>query len=455
MNYSAAPPRLGAILIEPNDARYDQLRSSHHYFGSPRFVFQPKTPDDVGACLGYAREQQVPLAIRSGGHGISSRSTNDGGVVIDLANLNQVEVLDTGRRHIRLGPGARWGAVARALAPHKLVVSSGDSGDVGVGGVATAGGIGLLAREDGLTIDHILAVELLLANGSRVRAEPENEPDLFWAVRGAGGNFGIATAIELRAHRLQKVVLSAMVFDGSAVDILIERWGEVVQNAPRKLTSFLNLFAEAGEPPIARLLNMYADDDTQAAEAALKPLLKIGRLLRQRARLLPYAASIPLGSSGDEDRRQSVRSCGLARKLTPELTRRLALGLRSQVAPWLQIRSVGAAVNDVDPMATAYAHRHQNFCISSGGPNIGQDEFRRHWDELRPLLDGLYLSFETDRRPERLNDAFPDRTLTRLRHLKARYDPDNVFDQNFPVAPRARSMTASTRHPTHCRRVEE
>jgi berberine-like enzyme len=111
----------------------------------------------------------------------------------------------------------------------------------------------------------------------------------------------------------------------------------------------------------------------------------------------------------------------------------LADGLRTHVAPWLAIRSVGGAVNDVDPADTAYAHRHQSFNVSSVALGAGEDVFHAHWDELRPHLDGLYLSFETDTRPQRLHDAFPGATLDRLRRLKGRYDPDDVFDQNFPI----------------------
>ena len=145
--------------------------------------------------------------MRSGGHGISGRSTNDGGIVIDVGRLNAIAV--DGDR-VRLGPGARWGEVAQALAPHGLGMSSGDYGDVGVGGLATAGGIGFLARKHGLTIDHVTGAELVLADGSLVRADD----DLLWAVRGAGGNFGIVTAFELEAYPVGNVVFSTMAFDG-------------------------------------------------------------------------------------------------------------------------------------------------------------------------------------------------------------------------------------------------
>jgi alkanesulfonate monooxygenase SsuD/methylene tetrahydromethanopterin reductase-like flavin-dependent oxidoreductase (luciferase family) len=427
--YDALPSPLQRNAIEPGDKAYPKVRSTYIRTGSPGLVIQPDDADQVIAALAFARQQDVPLAVRSGGHGISGRSTNDGGVVIDLARLDRIEVLDPASGRIRLGPGARWGHVAQALAPYGLAMSSGDYGDVGVGGLATAGGIGFLARRHGLTIDHVTAAELVLADGTLVRADAGSHPDLLWAIRGAGGNFGIVTALELDAYRLSDVVYAVMTFDGRAIAPLLERWGRVVERSPRELTSFLY-----GGSSRVTVVSVYAGADTDAAAAALTPLLDIGPLLSQQAQLAPYAAVVP-PHDGRHDGGQTrpLLSNGFAIHLTPELSERLADGLRTRVAPWLAIRAVGGAVNDVEPAATAYAHRHQSFNVSSLGAS--EDEFRRHWDELRPHLDGLYLSFETDDRPERLQDAFPGETLTRLRRLKARYDPEGVFDQNFPVAP--------------------
>ena len=227
-----------------------------------------------------------------------------------------------------------------------------------------------------------------------------------------------------------------MVFDGSATAPLLQRWGGIVESTPRELTSFLYGFAQRGASPIVRLLNVYASDDTEAAVDALTPLLEIGPLLDQQASLTPYAAIVPpLDNEHHGGQRRPLISNGLADHLTPELSEQLALGLRTRVAPWLSIRSVGGAVNDIDPQATAYAHRHQNFNVSSVAFGASEEAFREHWDELRPHLDGLYLSFETDQRPERLKDAFPPKTLERLRELKSRYDPDNVFRDNFNITP--------------------
>jgi hypothetical protein len=231
------------------------------------------------------------------------------------------------------------------------------------------------------------------------------------------------------------VVLAQMAYDASDTSALLERWGKLVEAAPRELTSFLYVFAgRRGSPPAAQAITVWADDDTDAAVAALTPLLSVAPVLDQQAQVLPYAAVVaPHDATHYGGQAEPLLSNGLAVYLEPEQNEGIAAGLRSGAAPWVAIRAVGGAVNDVDPDATAYAHRHQNFNVSSVGGDAGR--FHAHWDELRHHLDGLYLSFETDQRPQRLHDAFPGSTLTRLRELKATYDPENVFDQNFPLTP--------------------
>jgi FAD/FMN-containing dehydrogenase len=437
IDYGGLPEGLAAV--EPGDRGYGTVRSTYIRSGRPGLVIQPANAGEVTTALAFARRQDVPLAVRSGGHGISGRSTNDGGIVLDVGRLDTVEVIDRASRRVRLGPGARWGNVARALAPHGLAISSGDSGDVGVGGLATAGGIGLLVRRFGLTIDHVVAAEIVLADGRLVRADAEHHPDLLWAIRGAGGNFGIVTALELEADELSDVVFSTMAFTADAA--MVEGWGAVIEAAPRELTSFLTIFSQRGGSPVAQLSSVYAGDDVAAATEALTPLLGAGRLLDQRAQLVPYHAVVPAhgrphtGGGGAP----AFRS-GLADHVTPQLAQGL-LGLLD-VAPMLQIRPVGGAVNDLHPMATAYAHRTQNFAVSAVGTSLARLNDR--WDEgLAPHLHGLYVSFNTDDRPERLREAFPGETLIRLRELKRRYDPDNVFGQNAPIPPAEESLPAA------------
>ena len=444
IDYDALPESLSSKAIEPGDRGYGKVRSTYIRPGSPGLVIRPDDVDDVRAALAFARGQDVPLSVRSGGHGISGRSTNDGGIVIDLGRLNAVEVLDRATGRVRLGPGARWGEVAPVLAPYGLGMSSGDYGDVGVGGLATAGGIGFLVRKHGLTIDHVVAAEIVLSDGTFVRADADDHPDLLWAVRGAGGNFGIVTALELEAYEVGDVVFSTMAFDAGEAASLLERWGRHIETAPRELTSFLSLFARRGGAPIAQLYSVYAGDDAAAATAALTPLLDIGPLVDQHAQLAPYPAIVaPQGGLHAGYGPSAVRG-GLLDHLTPEVARVLEEGLRSGAAPMVQIRSVGGAVNDVAPQATAYAHRTQNFALNAATGGSRRSRLDALWDELRPHLNGLYISFETDQRPERLHDAYPGETLTRLRRLKALYDPDNVFNQNFAIPPAHRESAVRT-----------
>lgn len=436
IDYHQVPEPLRRTAVEPGDRRYAKVRSTYTRHGSPGLVLQPRSQEEVVEALSFAREQDTPLSIRSGGHGISGRSTNDGGIVIDLGKLNRVEVIDPATGRFRAGPGARWGHVARALQPHGLAISSGDYGDVGVGGLATAGGIGFLARKHGLTIDHLAAADIVLADGTLVHVDADHHPDLWWAIRGAGANFGIVTSFAFDAYPLGDVALAEMQFDGTDVATLLARWGQLVEHSPRELTSFLYGFYRAHQDPLVRVISVYAGDDPADAVTALAPMLELGRVLDQQARLVPYASVVPAHDAVHHGRAgEPMFSNGLANHLTGELNEILAAGLTAGVASWLVIRAVGGAVNDIDPEAMAYAHRHQNFNVSSVGSGSDEVAFRRHWDEVRPHLDGLYLSFETDPRPDRLHDAFPGPTLTKLRRLKASYDPANVFNQNFPIPP--------------------
>jgi hypothetical protein len=423
IDYDAAP----VPAVEPGDRAYGKVRSTYMRKGSPGLVLQPANAEEVSQALIYAREQDVPLAVRSGGHGISGRSTLDGGIIIDLGKLNGIRV-DGGKALI--GPGARWGHVAQALGQHGLGMSSGDYGDVGVGGLATAGGIGFMSRLHGLTIDHVTGAQVVLADGRIVQADE----DLLWALRGAGANFGIVTEFELEPYPVGNVVFSTMAFDARQTAQVLTRWGNRIESAPRALTSFLSLALQRGGP-VVQLYSVYAGDDTDAAIEALTPLLDIGPVLNQQAQLVPYPAivaphdNVHLGGSN-----VAIRA-GLLEHLYEPTGHAFEDFLAAGESSWMQIRAVGGAVNDVSADATAYAHRTQNFSVNA----VGRSSIERlsaAWDEhLYPHMSGLYLSFDTDPRPERLLDAFPEPTLTRLRALKAEYDPDNVFRQNFAIEP--------------------
>ncbi len=434
--YDDVPRSLRDAVIEPGDNAYARVRSTYFRGGSPGIVFQVKNTDQVVEALALARAHpQLPLSIRSGGHGLSGRSTNDGGIVINLSKLNAIHVLDQATRRVSIGPGARWIDVATTLAPYGWALSSGDHGGVGVGGLATAGGVGWLAREHGLTIDHLRAVEMVLADGSVVRASDTEHPDLFWAVRGAGGNFGIVTAFEFEVDEVGDVGWAQLLFDASDTARFLEHWGAAVEAAPRDLTSQLIISRpQRGQPAVAFVLAVVDSNQPDVIIDRLQPIANIAPMYDQQVVITSYAQVIANAHGGDYDAQgeTSARS-GLVTHITPAFAAAAARLIHGGAAYWFQIRAVGGAVTDVPPDATAYAHRAANFSVIAMGSN--RERLNAAWDTtVYPHFDGLYLSFEADIRPERLNDAFPPKTLERLRTLKARYDPDNVFRDNFNIA---------------------
>ncbi|GAA4572213.1 LLM class flavin-dependent oxidoreductase [Planotetraspora kaengkrachanensis] len=436
IDYDALPESLAKKVVEPGDRAYDGVRHTYIRTGSPALVIQAENAGDVAAALGYARGQNVEISVRSGGHGISGRSTNDGGVVIDLSKMNSVEVLDRAARRIRVEPGARWGHVARTLAPYGLAMSSGDYGDVGVGGLATAGGLGYLARKHGLTIDHVTAAEIVVADGRLLRVDADHHPDLFWAIRGAGGNFGIVTAFEFEAYEVENVAIATLIVDASdTADFLVE-WGRLVEAAPREITSFLSLFPERrGGPVTARITLVYAGDDVEDAQNALTPFLGVGPVLDQQAQLAPYYMIVAPPENEHHGQGLEETRSGLLEHITRESAEAVEKLIKSGDVMIMQFRSMGGAVSDVPADAMAWSHRTQNFSVIAASAPTYVGRLDENWATLYPYLDGMYLSFETGTGPGRLLDAFPEPVLTRLRALKAEWDPDDVFDRNFNITP--------------------
>jgi alkanesulfonate monooxygenase SsuD/methylene tetrahydromethanopterin reductase-like flavin-dependent oxidoreductase (luciferase family)/FAD/FMN-containing dehydrogenase len=426
----------GLRAIEPGDFEYGDVRSTYMRGGSPGIVLQPATAAQVAEAVGFARRHPtIPLSVRSGGHGISGRSTNDGGIVIDLRLLNAIEVIDTGRRLVRIGPGARWAQVAAALGEHGWALSSGDYGGVGVGGLATAGGIGLLSREHGLTIDHLRAAEVVLADGSIVRADAESHPELFWAIRGAGANVGIVTAFEFEVDEVGQLGHAQLAFQVDDLPAFLEGYGRIVESSPRDLTLFLLTGApQPGQPHIVQLYGIVDSDDPDTIIARLQPFADLAPLVQQQVRLTTYAQVMANADLGPQHGAGEPHSrSALVEHVTPAFAEAVDRMLRTGAVPFFQLRAVGGAVSDVAEDATAYAHRSANFSVAALGGN--PDRLDAAWRSLAAHTRGMYLSFDSSDRPERIADAFPPGTLERLRAAKATYDPDAVFRDNFAVDP--------------------
>jgi len=431
IDYDGLPESLTAV--EPGDFGYARVRSTYMRGGAPGLVIQPRDVGEVVEALAFARDQEVPLAVRSGGHGISGRSTNDGGIVIDLSRLAAIDVLSEEDRLVRVEAGARWKDVAAALAPYGWALSSGDYGGVGVGGLATAGGIGWLAREHGLTIDHLRAADLVLADGSRLHVSEHEHPDLFWAVRGAGANFGIVTSFEFQVDEVGDVGFGQFVYDASDAAGLLERWGAAMEAAPRDVTTNLLMGPPRRGQALAQVYGVVDSDTPDTIIDRLTPIAGIAPLLDQQVQLVPYAGVMNVPDASHDGQGEPVARSGLIDHLTPAFAAAAARLLDSSTVYFFQVRSVGGAVADVADEDTAYSHRSANFSVVAFGAS--RSRLDAAWEDLAAHFRGLYLSFETGEHPGRINGAWPAATLDRLRTLKKQYDPANVFRDNFNIDP--------------------
>ena len=334
---------------------------------------------------------------------------------------------------MRIGPGARWMEVAAALGEHGWALTSGDYGGVGVGGLATAGGIGFLAREHGLTIDHLRAAEVVLADGTLVRTDAATRPDLFWAIRGAGGNVGIVTSFEFEVDEVGEIGWAQLAFDATDAEEFLVGYGRIMEAAPRDLTAFLIMGGtRPGQPRVAQIMAMVDSGDPDTIIERLQPFAELAPLVQQSVTLTTYPrvmANADLGpqhGSGEPHSRSA-----LLEHVTPEFARDAMAMMDAGGSYWLQFRSVGGAVSDVPEGETVYSHRAANFSVVAMGAN--PDRLDASWEAVAAHGQGMYLSFDTSLRPERITTAFPPAVIERLRAIKADVDPDGLFGDNFSV----------------------
>jgi FAD/FMN-containing dehydrogenase len=430
-------------VIVPGDPAYDAARRTVLGEGTPAYVVRPANREDVQAAVRFAAYAGLPPAVRGGGHSFAGFGTNDGGIVIDLTMLDEIEVLDAEGGLVRIGGGATWGQVADALAPYGLAISSGDTRSVGVGGLTLSGGIGWKVRRHGLALDSLLAVEVVTADGRVVRASTEENPDLFWALRGGGGNVGIATAFEFAAHPTTDVHFGRLTFPATEAASVLQGWAAHLRTAPEELTSgvaFANPFLGGPEAPVELLL-AYDGDDGAAARQAIDPIRALGTVLSDDVALTPYAEVLEEGRAvppgiGFDVRSGFVDHAGVADALAV-----LAEVGAQHGSPVIALRALGGALARVDRDHTAYAHRDAALLVVTTliGPcpalEAGAAGHTAVWERLAPYLSGAYANFQSGAAPADVAAVYPDATYRRLAEVKHRWDPANLFTGNHNVAP--------------------
>lgn len=437
--------RVAGDVVLPASASYDALRNVFNQAGSPAAIVRAQTTDDVATAIRFAREQHVALSVRSGGHGLSGLATNNGGLVIDLARFNAVEILDPARHLVRIGSGARWGDVAQTLALHGLAISSGDTKQVGVGGLTLGGGIGWMVRTYGLTIDSLEAADLIIADGRTLHVSAQEHPDLFWAIRGGGGNFGVVTSFTFHAQPHGEIVGGTVIYDSVNAENLLSAWARSMREAPDKLNSTFVLFSGFGPqlPPKIMVLLCYAGDDEAEANEAIKPLLQLGTVQSQTIQRKPYHAMLEDAVSPPPTLRLAGHD-GFLKTLSPEAIATLAANYGQAGQPIAQIRALGGAMARVSPGATAFAHRENEalVVVPAFAPKDASDEQAQQirqaaWRPLAPMANGAFLNFLSDASDASVASVYPSATYAQLAHIKATYDPDNIFNHNQNIKPAA------------------
>ncbi|MGO4535726.1 FAD-binding oxidoreductase [Leifsonia sp. 2MCAF36] len=430
-------------VIHPSDPRYAQARRTRLISGSPSLVIVPNDIREVSAAVRFAGENQLEIAVRGGGHSFAGFSTTDSGIVVDLARLTDVTVLDEERHIVRIGGGATWGHVADVLSPRGLAISSGDTRSVGVGGLTLSGGLGWKVRRYGLALDSLRAIEIVVADGTILRASASENRDLFWAIRGGGGNFGIVTAFDFIAHPSTDVFFGKLTFPPAEAASVLEGWAHHLSAAPEQLTSIANLANPVTGGPVApvEVYVCWDGDDLEEANRALAPLRQLGTVLSDDVGRCTYASILDEGGTVPEQFRIATRSGFVDGPSVVSALRKLVEVAQSEGTPFISIRALGGALSRVPADGTAYAHRSAALMVAtiSGGLatdiEAGQPDRERMWEELRPHLSGAYANFLDSATPDDVNRVYPSATYRRLASVKRRYDPANLFRLNHNVIP--------------------
>jgi FAD/FMN-containing dehydrogenase len=439
-------------VILPGDHEYEAARKvwNGSYDYHPALIVRCAGAEDVRAAIMFAREQDLAVSVRSGGHSMVAYGTNNGGLVIDLSGMKAISV-DPVRRIARLEPGLTWGEVANTLQPHGLALTSGDTGTVGVGGLLLGGGIGWMVRKYGLTLDHLRAVELVTAEGEFLRASANEHAELFWGLRGGGGNFGIATAFEVNLDPAGIVLGGAVFYEIAEAEGILQEYARYAAAAPDELTTMALLMAAPPAPfippskqgfPVVAIFLCYAGDIAQG-EQVVAPLRQLGTVVADVISPIPYPVMFAFTEEAAKPGfPQYIRSL-FAHSLSEEAIQTLVTQASGVICPetMVQIRILGGAMSRVPVDATAFAHRDKQVMLSviDTGLRPGNNEHllraKQLWQSLSPYAEGVYVNFLMDEGEQRVHDAYSQTNYARLVALKRRYDPTNLFHYNQNIEP--------------------
>ncbi|MGH2352909.1 MAG: FAD-binding oxidoreductase [Chloroflexota bacterium] len=447
------PPLRAALdgrVIAPDDAEYDEARAVFYggFDRRPAAIVRAANATDVARVVALARETGLELAVRSGGHSLAGHGVSDGGIVLDLSDLRALQI-DAARRTAWAETGLSAGAYTVAAGAHGLATGFGDAGSVGIGGITLGGGVGFLVRKHGLTVDDLLAAEVVTADGQLRRADAETHPDLFWALRGGGGNFGVATRFQFRLHEVDAIVGGLLLLP--ATPDVIRSFVAEAEAAPEELSTIANVMAAPPMPFVpaehhGRLVVMavlaYAGT-AEAGQRAIAPFRALATPIADLVRAMRYPEIYALAEGGPHPVAMAVRSL-----FVDAVDRRTAEAivdhLQASTAPMAvaQLRVLGGAMARVPAEATAFAHRGRRVMVNVAAAYERAEEAAAHgaWvtgfaAALRQGVAGAYVNFLGDEGQARVREAYPGSTWDRLRAIKAQYDSTNLFRLNQDIPP--------------------
>lgn len=440
-------------LIQPGDDNYDGARAIYNGMIDryPRFIVRCADADDVVAAVNFARTNDLTVAIRGGGHNGAGLSMCDDGLVIDLSRMREVRI-DPVAQTIRVQGGATWGDVDRAAHEYGLVTPSGIISTTGVAGLTLGGGLGHLSRRFGLAIDSLMEAEMVLADGSMVRASATENPDLFWAIRGGGGNFGVVTSFLFGGHPLKMVMAGPTLWSMDQAPMVMRWYRDFILDAPETLNGF---FAILIIPPVDEfpeelhgqtmcgVVWCYTGDPADA-DIMFEPVLKVGTPALHGVQSMPYPAMQsmfdPLYPAG----MQWYWKADFVSNLSDEvIEKHIAFGKRLP-SMWstMHLYPINGAVHRVGADETAWAYRNSTWGMVIVGvdPDPANNASlikwtKDYWEAIHPYSDGgAYVNMMMEEGDERVRASYGP-NYERLRSIKAKYDPNNFFHVNQNIPP--------------------
>jgi FAD/FMN-containing dehydrogenase len=409
----------------------------------PALIVRPESPRDVQEAIRVARDRGMRLSVLGGGHDWAGRAVRDGGLVIDMSGMRSVTV-DTRARVATVGGGVIAADLIDAVAPYGLVAATGNCGGVGMAGLTLGGGYGPLNGRFGLAVDNLLSAEVVLADGRIVTADATHEPELFWALRGGGGNFGVVTSMRVRLHPLDRLIGGMIVFPGSQAATVWRGLGEVLSTAPDELTVSSGLISDTDGSRVVYLAPVWSGD-LRSGEAAVDTLAKLGTPVTTQVAPMTYGEVQGLFDAwGVRGLCWAVRT-RTVEEYTPGVIDALVEAARTLPSPrtGINIHNCHGASTRVAPDRTAFANRRPHFVVEiAAGWEVGDGATHRAWADavsaaLAPhALPGGYANLLGPDDQDQIANAYGDNAI-RLSTAKRHYDPDGVFSA-IPLPAEAR-----------------